>query len=267
MNKFYTQIALFLLTIFAYANNKALAAEIAPEEDATPKTTDRCLTSEEIYEENKHLLCTDPEEIKHVTKLMSEALSHLKYHAVNKKGYKPFGNNPFTKTYYFKKTQKDHTHVDKIQFTTRGSDKYTELIEKLWDPNHGKSFNTYSVKRKIIRVYNPNLVLIQQRYKSSIVGSEKYFYALAAKFDVSKDTTAIVMTTPDINDHNPSGKKFKNKIIENANLFKTDVDSEDDIREGKLNKTFVNVAGYIIQKKDKCVDTTFVGSINGHSFV
>lgn len=38
------------------------------------------------------------------------------------------------------------------------------------------------------------------------------------------------MTTPNINDHNPSKKIYKNKIIENANLFKTDIDSEEDIR-------------------------------------
>ncbi|SCL97100.1 fam-a protein [Plasmodium chabaudi chabaudi] len=267
MNKFYIQITLFLLTIFAYANNKALATELDSEGDTSPESIERYLTSEEIYEENKHLLCTNPEEIKHAEKLMSEALSHFKYHAVKKSGYNSYGNNPFKKIYYYKKTQRDGTTVDKVEYTVRDSDKYDEEINKLWDPNHGKSFNMKSPQRKIIRVYNPNLVLIQQRYKHRFGRTEKYFYALVTKVEVSKDTTAIVMTSPNINDHYPSGKKFKNRIIENANLLKIDVDPEDDIKEGLLKKTFVNLAGYLIQKKDKCVDATFIASIDGHSFV
>ncbi|CAD2102058.1 fam-a protein [Plasmodium vinckei] len=95
---------------------------------------------------------------------------------------------------------------------------YNEIINEIWDSNHVNSFNT----------------------------------------DFVKNTTIIVMASADINDHNPSSKKFKNTIIENVNLFKADIDSEDDIRNGKLRKTFVNIAGYLIKK-----NTT----INGHDCI
>lgn len=70
------------------------------------------------------------------------------------------------------------------------------------------------------------------------------------------------MTSADINDHNPSRKKYKNKIIKNANLFKTDIDSEEDIRKGKLKKIFVNIAGYLIEKKADNLDITYIESVS-----
>ncbi|KEG00592.1 fam-a protein, fragment [Plasmodium vinckei vinckei] len=63
---------------------------------------------------------------------------------------------------------------------------------------------------------------------------------------------------PNINDHSSKNtKSFQNAIIENANLFKTDIDSEDDIRNGKSKKTLTNIAGYIIEKKDRYVDSSY----------
>ncbi|SCL89836.1 hypothetical protein PCHDK_000519000, partial [Plasmodium chabaudi adami] len=65
-------------------------------------------------------------------------------------------------------------------------------------------------------------------------------------------------------DHHPSNKEYQNTIIENANLFKTDIDSDDDIKNGKLKKMFVNIAGYLIEKKDGHIDITYIKSIDGH---
>ncbi|EAA19542.1 hypothetical protein [Plasmodium yoelii yoelii] len=114
---------------------------------------------------------------------------------------------------------------------------------------------------KIARVYTPNLVIIQQRFKKRPWSREKYFYALAAEFKISEDKTIIVMTSANINDHNSKNKKpFENTLIKSANLFKIDIDSEDDIRKGKLKKAIVNIAGYIIKKEDKCLDVTHVES-------
>ncbi|SCM24186.1 hypothetical protein PCHAJ_000306000, partial [Plasmodium chabaudi chabaudi] len=82
---------------------------------------------------------------------------------------------------------------------------------------------------------------------------------------ISEDRTIIAMTSANIIDHNSSEKEYKNKIIKSANLFTTEVDSEDDIKNGKLKKTFLNIGGYLIEKKDKYVDITYIESIDGDS--
>ncbi|KEG02420.1 hypothetical protein YYE_03159, partial [Plasmodium vinckei vinckei] len=223
-----------------YLNNETLAAEAAPGKDKKSKSKVRYSTPEEIYKQNKGLLCTNSNEITNAVKLMNEAARQLEHHATCKDGYQPckWGSN---------------------------LNNYNAITNILWDPALANKFNNSSVKRKIDRVYNPNLVIIQQRYKSWFGGPEKYFYALAAKFDISEKKTIIVMTSVNINDHNPSEDEYQNKIIENANLFKTDIDSENDIRKGKLKKTFVNIAGYLIEKKGPYVDVTYIESIDGHT--
>ncbi|SCL82583.1 hypothetical protein PBSP11RLL_000502200 [Plasmodium berghei] len=69
MNNFYIQIVLFLLIISLYVNNKTLATEPTPGENATSESTHHYLTSE-VYEKNKHLLCTDPEETENTGEVM-----------------------------------------------------------------------------------------------------------------------------------------------------------------------------------------------------
>ncbi|CAD2099683.1 fam-a protein [Plasmodium vinckei lentum] len=263
MNKFYIQIVFFLLSVSVYLNNKTLAAEAAPGKAAKTKSNKPYYTSREIYEQNKHLLCANPEEIKNAKKLMSEAVRHLIDHATNKEGYKYIGDNPDYDLYYYKKKHNGNTSVKKYQYKVRDPNKYNETINELWDPGCINLLDNKSSKKKIVRVYSPNLVIIQQRYKNWPLGRQKYFYALAAKVEISENKTIIVMTSANINDHNPSKKEYKNTIIENANLFTTDIDSEEDIRNGKLNKAFLNIEGYIIQKKDKNVDITFVNSLSG----
>ncbi|WBY54843.1 fam-a protein [Plasmodium yoelii yoelii] len=78
MNKFYIQIVLFLLSASLYMNNKTLAAEHAPGTSTTHESTYHYLISEEIYEKNKHLLCTDPKETIKVVEVMNEAVELLK---------------------------------------------------------------------------------------------------------------------------------------------------------------------------------------------
>ncbi|CAD2112558.1 fam-a protein [Plasmodium vinckei] len=210
MNKLYIQIALFLLSIFAYANNETLATEPVPEENTKIKL--------------KNLYSTT-----------------------------------------FSRKKHEDTIVQRINFKYYHPNKYNEMINMLWDPALANHFNNGSVKRKIVRVYNPNLVMIQQRYKRWYENREKYFYALAAKIEISKDKTIIVMTSPNINDGYPSNKKYRNKIIDNANVFKIDIDSEDDIRNEKLDKTFVNITGYLLEKTSTYVNITYLESIDGHT--
>ncbi|SCL92913.1 Acidic phosphoprotein precursor PCEMA1, putative [Plasmodium chabaudi adami] len=264
MSKFYTQIAFFLLSISLYVNNKTLAADPAPIKAASPKLTCHRPTPEEIYEKNKHLLCTDPEEIKEAEKYMNEAVKRLEDHAISKDGYMFLGKR--SNMFLYRKKHEGRTNVEKIIYSVDDPNKYNGIINEIWDPDHDSPFNNGSVK--IARVYNPNLVMIQQRYEKDFWGRQKYFYALATKVEISKDITIIAMASGNINDHHPSKKEYKNPIIGEKNLFKTDINSDDDIQKGKLRKTFVNIAGYLIKKKyDSYIDITFVGSINGHSCI
>ncbi|SCM03960.1 fam-a protein [Plasmodium chabaudi adami] len=262
MNKFYIQIGLFLLSIFVFVNNEAIATEPATGEGSKPTPKSRYPTTEEVYEKHKHLL----RNCKNTTKaieLMNEAVKQLEYHATDVDDYESCKAGSNFREYLYKKKHKDHTVIEKVQYTISGSDKYNETINKLWDPDTPNSFNTGIVK--IVHVYNPNLVIIQQRYEQDSKGHQKYFYALVTKAEVSKDKTVIAMTSPDIYDHNPSSKEYKNTIIENANLFKANVIPDDDIKNGELEKVFVNLAGYLIEKKGDNLEITYVESIDGHS--
>ncbi|SCL92067.1 Acidic phosphoprotein precursor PCEMA1, putative [Plasmodium chabaudi adami] len=266
MNKFYIQIVFFLLSIFVYANNKILATESDPEENTTSESTYHYLTPTEIYAKNKHLLCTNHDETINAIELMNEAVTHLKYYATNNDDYKlcQSDNNGRSLPYY-KKKHEDNTYVLKVDLGIHDLNKYNKTISNFWNPDINNPLITGSAK--IVRVYNQNLVMIEQRYKEKSNSCQKYFYALAKKADISEDKTIIAMTSANINDHNPFGKEYKNTIVESANLFTTDIDSEEDIREGKLEKVFVNLAGYLIEKRSDHIYIAYVESIDGHSFI
>ncbi|CAD2099579.1 fam-a protein [Plasmodium vinckei] len=268
MNKLYIQIVLFLLSIFVYVNNKTLATEPAPGNFAPPQIPHLNITSEEVFEKNKHLLCTNPDEILGATELMKEAVEHLDHLATGVDGFKYKGENPYYNMVFYKKKHKNHknrVNIEKIQYKVYESNRYNEVINMLWNPDRINLLNSGDVK--IARVYNPNLVMIQQRYEKEFGSSQKYFYALAAKAEISKHATIIAIVSPNINDHNPSKKEFKNKLIDNANLFKADIDSEDDIRKGKLKKVVVHINGYLIEKRPGYIALTYIESIDGHSSI
>ncbi|CAD2088773.1 fam-a protein [Plasmodium vinckei lentum] len=262
MNKFYIQIILFLLSITLYVNNETLVTEPAPRKATKNKSNNYYPTSKEIYEKNKHLLCTNPEEIKNAEKFMNEAVERLEYHATSKNGYESLGRNYDSNAFYSKKKDQSDAIILKANLNFEDPSKYDTIIDMLWDPDSDNFFNNGFVK--ITRVYNPNLVMIQQRCKKGFMSRQKYFYALLKKAQI-EDAAIIVMASANINDHNPSENEYKNTIVESANLFTTDIDSEDDIRKGKLKKVFVNIAGYLIEKRDWRVDITYVESIDGYA--
>ncbi|SCL90821.1 Acidic phosphoprotein precursor PCEMA1, putative [Plasmodium chabaudi adami] len=266
MNKFCIKIFFFLLSISLYVNNKTLATDTTPEENTKTKPKNCYPTSEEIYEKNKHLLCNNSNETKQASELMSEAAKQLTYYAIEfgDQLCKKSNNNSNSRVCYKKKLEND-TKVEMAKYSVDDPNEYNKIINELWDPNTRDTFNNGSAK--IARVYNPNLVIIQQRFKKKFGCRQKYFNALATKVEIIEGTTVIVMTSANINDHNPSNKEYKNTIIENANLFKTTIDSEEDIRSGKLNKVFVNIAGYFIQKHLNGIDVIFLASIDGHSCI
>ncbi|CAD2103367.1 fam-a protein [Plasmodium vinckei] len=259
MNKFYIQIVFFLLSVSVYLNNKTLATEPAPRKDKKSKSKVRYSTSSEVYNKHKHLLCTNPKEIKQAEELMDEAVEHLQYHATSKDGYICYSGR-FFKDILFHKKEHEGQKVVKGIYVKSNSNKYYQVINKYWDPDFTNVFDNKDTKRKIVRVYNPNLVMIQQRYKDS-KGHQKYFYALATKAKISEDQTIIVMASANINDGRPSKENFINKVIENANLFKTQINSEDDIRSGQLEKEFLNIGGYLIKKIPEHVSITYIKSM------
>ncbi|CAD2084737.1 fam-a protein [Plasmodium vinckei lentum] len=220
--------------------------------------------NKEICQKPKDLLCTDPEETKQAEQLMNEAARHLEHHATSEADYEFRKWSPYYNRSFSIKKHGD-TVIQRINLKYYHPHKYNEITNLLWNPALANDFDDDSVKRKIVRAYNPNLVIIRQRYKKWCLDHQKYFYALAAKIDISEEKTIIVMASPNTNDHHPSEKEYKNTIIESANLFKIDINSNKFIRNGIWKKTFVNIAGYLIEKKDDCVKITYLESIDGHT--
>ncbi|CAD2099540.1 fam-a protein [Plasmodium vinckei brucechwatti] len=232
MNKFYIQIFFFLLSVSVYLNNKTLAT--APDIGMAKKIKikKRWDTPKEIYIKNKDLLCANPNEITNAVKLMNEAATHLEHHATCKDGYKPWRWNSQLNNVLYKKKHGD-TVVQKMNLNYYHVHTYDKITNILWDPALANKFNRGSVK--------------------------------TAKFDISEDKTIIVMASANINDGYNSKKKYKNTIIENANVFKTQINSEHYIRNGILKKTFVNIAGYILERTRAYVNITYLESIDGHT--
>ncbi|WBY56212.1 fam-a protein [Plasmodium yoelii yoelii] len=184
--QFYIQIIFFLLSISIYVNNTTLAAEPVPGEDAAPELTYHYLTSEEIYEKNTHLLCTDPKETIKADEVMNEAVELLKYHATSIDDYELCDNNTDNSMLFYNKRHQGYINVEKIEYKINNLNKYNELVNQLWDPDSNLLLNKFSVKRKIVRLYSPNLVMIQHRCKIWPWSRRKYFYALSAKYKVRK---------------------------------------------------------------------------------
>ncbi|SCL81908.1 fam-a protein [Plasmodium berghei] len=247
MSKWYITLFFCVLIVFAYMNNKAIANSPAPlDQGSDPENP---------------LLCRDPEEIRKAAELMNEAVIHLQYHATSTENYILISNYNNGRSVYFK-NHGGHTIIEKLNNKISDSNKYNTIIKEICDLNRIKIVDGNALTGKVVRVYSPNLVMVQQRCRNLFELPQKYFYALAEKFEISENTTVIVCASANINDHNRSDKKFyKNTILESANLFKTEVNSEIDIRSGELKKLFINLLGFFIKKEDEHVDLTCVSSI------
>ncbi|KEG01975.1 hypothetical protein YYE_02712 [Plasmodium vinckei vinckei] len=279
MNKGYIKVVFFVLSLFVYVDNRTHATEpasrkgirknpptkVAPSKSSTDKANSDSIILEnddldEIYEQNKNLLCKYPEETKKVTKVMDEAIATLKEYATTEDGYVLSYNYDNNGTKYYK--QHGKAEIGKLILNFPDSDRYNEIINILWDPNGAKIFDPNFIEGKVIRVYNPNLAMIQKRYNSPELRFQGYFYALTKKIKVSEDTTIIVFASANIDDHNSKDKeKYTNPILKEINTYKTYINSDNYIRCGKLKKTFVNLSGFLIEKKDKHIDITCIISV------
>ncbi|VTZ66915.1 fam-a protein [Plasmodium chabaudi chabaudi] len=217
---------------------------------------------DKIYKKIKNLLCTNPAETKKAIEVMDEAVQFLKYYATTKAGYKYHStSNDGVDVYY--RNNGNNAYVEKCKIKISNSNRYDDIIYMLWDPNGPRKFDPNFINGKAVRSYNRNLFMVLKLYKNATLSSERYFYALAKKVHISEDTTIIVMSSGNINDHNSFNiKTFKNKIVESMNSFKTSVDLDDDIKNRYYKKTFAHLSGYLIKKKDDHVDVTFVNSMD-----
>ncbi|CAD2106448.1 fam-a protein [Plasmodium vinckei brucechwatti] len=263
MNKFYIQIALFLLSIFAYANNEAFAAETAPGQATKPKS--RFATPEEVYEQNKHLLCTNLNEIKNAEKLMNEAVKQLEYHATSKDGYEVYAQNPTDSISYYIKKFDDQTNILKVHLNIYAANQYNDMINRLWDPNGPKIFNKGT--SGILYMYNPNLVFKYQVFEKDSKCYNKFFFALVGKVEISKDKTIIAMTSVNKDDRNHSNKKYKNPILKSAESFYSPLEHDSNAVDENYREIYVNLAGYLIEKKGDDLEITYIESIEGHSSI
>ncbi|CDU19940.1 fam-a protein [Plasmodium yoelii] len=251
MNKRYIKIALALLSVAGYMQNVAFARD-SPSSPNSP---------------NKQLPI-DPEEAKQASAIMSEALAIAQKHAEHTDDYEEYSKEDDGTILYFKKV--NNVEIGKIELTIPNPNNYNDVVNMLWDPNGAKNFDDKFIKGSIPRVYNPNLVIIQQRYKSLMMSWQRYYHALANKVELSKDQTALILVSSNMNDHDGgNNKKYVNPIVESANSFKPDIDSEEDIRNGDLYKMYVHLVAVFIKKEADCVKVTYISSIepNAPSFV
>ncbi|CAD2097764.1 fam-a protein [Plasmodium vinckei lentum] len=265
MNKMYMKTFFSLLTLFTYMSNNALGGEPISREAMLANIIKRDGTYDhnEIYEQNKHLLCSDPEEERQANDVMKEALDKFYSYATNENKYKLYTKYNKDTSLHFHKYTTNPT-VGKLDIKICHPHMYDEIVNILWDPNGAKKYNHDFNGGKVIRAYNPNLLLIQQRYGDGFMGRQGYFYALALKHKPHENTTIIVMASVNINDHNKKDKKkYENAIVNSANSFKVDIDSEEDIKNGKLNKMTVHLSGYAMTKYEKTVDMLYIESISG----
>ncbi|CAD2087644.1 fam-a protein [Plasmodium vinckei brucechwatti] len=263
MNKGYINFFFSLLSVFIYVNDKTLATEPSPDNATLDKFVSALPNdeSDKGHEQNNPLLCTDPEETEKATKLMNIAVSLLQYHGTNTDNYDLITDLDFDTNLYFKKHET--ADIEKLNFKIRNPDKYNDIVNKLWNPHGDKYYDENFINGKIVRVYNPNLIMIQQHYRNPTQSSPKHAYALATKVEISKDTTIMVCGSTNINGHNNSSQKtYINTISEIANSLKIDIDSEEGIKKEELEKKFVNLSGFIIKKDDELIDITYVSSMH-----
>ncbi|SCL91504.1 Acidic phosphoprotein precursor PCEMA1, putative, partial [Plasmodium chabaudi adami] len=251
-----------LLSIFAYANNKALATQYDPRQPTSSRT--RYPTSGKIRENTNHLSNLSQKNISS-DEVMNEAVKQLEYHATNKNGYEPYGQNPTDSISYYVKKFDDQTDILKINLNIYSSNQYNEIINRLWNPSCTNIFNKGDAK--LFKVYSPNLILIRQFCETDSKYYQKYFYALVKKAQISKDKTIIAMTSVNTFDGNPSSREHKNPIVKIADSFSGSVYPEDYILSKEYRKIYVNLSGYLIEKKGDDLEITYIESIEGHSSI
>ncbi|SCM12415.1 hypothetical protein PCHDK_000383600 [Plasmodium chabaudi adami] len=248
MNKSYIKIALALLSVAGYIQNIAFASESASNTNSS-------------NEESKQQLSADPKEAKQAVDMMTEALYLARKYAEHTDDYEPYSKEGEDPILYFKRV--NNTDIGKLEFAIPNADNYADIVNKLWDINSPKNFDDEFIGGYVSRIYDPNLAIVQQRYKSHLPSWQRCYHALANKVELSEDETAILLVSSDLNDHYGDPYiKYVNPIVESANSFKPDINFQEDIRKREIFKMFVNLVAFFIKKEVDCVKITHISSID-----
>ncbi|CAD2083931.1 fam-a protein [Plasmodium vinckei brucechwatti] len=247
MNKIYIKIALALLSVAGYMQNIAFASEY---------TT----TTTSSNEEDKQQVSIDHEEAIEAKGIMADALALAKLHAKCPNNYKIYHKEDEEAIIYFKKLSR--VDIGKLELTIHNPDSYDDIVNMLWDPNGPKNYDDLFDKGSIFRTYNENLVIVQQHYDGSSGTLDLHCHALASKFQLSEDETAIVFAPSDMSGPgSDSYQTYENTIVESASMSESDIYSEENIKYGKLSQIFVNLVAFFIKKEADCVKITHISSI------
>ncbi|VEV56182.1 fam-a protein [Plasmodium vinckei vinckei] len=245
--------------------NMQVRGKSTPENDMPKKTTpendmpkkpiiDNNARLDMSHQNNNHrLLCRDPEEIEKVTKLMNEATAILQ---------KEFTSDNYNLARFteggarlFRK-QKDTMDIGKLCISIEKPDKYGEIKDTIWNPNGFLNMDPSFLTGQVVRVYNPNLVMIQQCYTSGGQNSVKYFHYLAQKIEVSKDKTIMIYLSTHSADVNDSMEENMYTLLDIAYSLEPGCNYEEEFK-----KNYVNLSAYEINKDDKKVDIVYLDSI------
>ncbi|CAD2090611.1 fam-a protein [Plasmodium vinckei lentum] len=225
--------------------------EKIPEKTAKNATIDNN-AFDALYKNNQHLLCHDPEEIEKVGKLMSGAAALLQKQLESDDYYRTDFSHQGTRIL---RRQKE-TDIGKLCITIDSPDKYDEIKNTIWNPNGAQNMDPSFLTGQVVRVYGPNLMMIQQCYTSGGHSSVKYFHYLAQKIEVSKDKTIMVYLSANVTDINDSMEENMGVLLDIAYSLEPGCNYEEEFK-----KNYVNLSGYDINKDDKKVDITYFDSI------
>ncbi|KEG04703.1 fam-a protein [Plasmodium vinckei vinckei] len=248
MNKGYINIVLALLSVLGFIKIIEFVNE-------------RKTITISSNEENMDGFPISPNEAKQAIDVMAEALYVAKKHAIHTNDYELYSKDDDGAILYFKRV--NDTDIGKLELTIPNPNNYADIVNKLWNINGAKNFDDEFIEGRASRIYDQNLLIVQQRYKSHLKTWQRYYHALANKVELSKDETAILLVSSDMNDHyRGSKRKYVNPIVKSANTFKPDIYSQKDIRKGKIFKMYVNLVAFFIKKETDCVKVTYISSIN-----
>ncbi|SCM10072.1 fam-a protein [Plasmodium chabaudi adami] len=258
MNKSYIKIALALLSVAGYIQNIAFASEIASNTNSlNGGEHEVCDNPKDVQQQ----FYDNPKEIKHAEKFMFEALSLLKKHAKHTDDYEIYKKVDDEAIVYYKTV--DGIDIGKLELKIPNADNYDGIINMLWDPRGAENFDGAFIDASLVRIYNENLVILEQRHKCLVKSWTGYYHALAKKFQLSENETAIVLASSNINVHDPNEtKKFVNPLVKSAKSFNPVIDSAEDIREGQLSKMYINLLGFIVKREPDCVKITYLISVD-----
>ncbi|CAD2100789.1 fam-a protein [Plasmodium vinckei brucechwatti] len=260
MNKGYIKIALALLSVTSYMQNIVFAHNTitnnkpSNEDDKYKAYFDPVAAQKMI--EAKHA-----KQAKQAADIVTDALALVHKYAKHTKDYQLYSKESEEPILYFKRV--NNTDIGKLEFTVPNPDNYADVVSMIWDPNGAKHFDDTFIEGHFPEVYNENLAIVQHRYASPIKSWPLFYHALAHKVELSEVKTVILLVSSNIDDrYYHFNKEYINPIVKSANSFSPYIDSEDDIRNGKLIKIYANLVGFIIEKEADCVKITYISSFN-----